>query len=215
MHHIERYILDKIIHAKTLRNRDMRPPRVESNLYQYHLKQVIKSGYIEKNTSGTYELAPKGMLWADRYSGTLSDSREQSKVVSLIAVRDEKGRYLLLEKKRQPFIGCLQFPAGKVHLGEYWADAAQREFTEKVGAEQVDLTYIRSIHVVVRRQDVLYQDYVANLFTATLTAKNIPARHHWFDGSIAMKALLMPGVAEILRVLEGDSASNEVVVSVA
>lgn len=63
MHYIKQYILDKLVFAEYLRNRDMRPPGVESNLYQYHLKELLKDGYIKKLETG-YTLSKKGLQYA-------------------------------------------------------------------------------------------------------------------------------------------------------
>ena len=60
MHYIQTHILDQLIHTQVLRNRDMRPANIESNLYQYHLLQLQKLGFVEKIENG-YTLTGPGL----------------------------------------------------------------------------------------------------------------------------------------------------------
>ena len=47
-HHIQKYIIGVLIHQKYARFRDLKPPRVDSNLYSYHLKKLLKQKIIQK-----------------------------------------------------------------------------------------------------------------------------------------------------------------------
>ena len=199
MHYIHKYILDRIIHAKQLRNRDLRPPRVESNLFQYHLKQLIKDGFIQKTPQGLYELAKGGVFWSDRFSGELQEMRPQSKVITLLCIRDSLGKFLLLEKLRQPFIETFHFPAGKIHLGESWDDAAKREYREKISVYIPSLDLHSTVHVTISSDTLLLQDYIAVIYLAELadTAAHIPCK--WVDKNEFQNANLMPGVPELIE----------------
>jgi NUDIX domain len=161
MHWIDTYIVDKLIHHKFRRNRDLRPVNVESNLFQYHLKQMLKDKYAAKCPDGTYELGVKGLALADSYSAELKTQRPQSKVITVILVKDESGNVLLERKAKQPFIGQLQLPAGKVHLGETWDEAAMRELEEKQNLSNIKLTRNGISHIVIRNGETIIQDYIA------------------------------------------------------
>ena len=49
-HHIQLHILSMLIHQEFARFRDMRPKNVDTNLYSYHLKLLIKQGLVAKKT---------------------------------------------------------------------------------------------------------------------------------------------------------------------
>ena len=54
-HHIQKHILSVLMHTKFARFRDMRPPKVDTNLYSYHLKLLIKSGFVQKQMPDTLD----------------------------------------------------------------------------------------------------------------------------------------------------------------
>ena len=51
-HHIQKSILKYLTKQQTARYSQMRPPKVDSNLYAYHLKSLLKTGFIIKNNKG-------------------------------------------------------------------------------------------------------------------------------------------------------------------
>jgi len=79
-------------------------------------------------------------------------------------VRDAQGRCLLLRRSavNKHFVGCWEWPGGKVDAGEDFAHAVVREAREESGLE-VELTgvagvtefEIEKVHVVVLAMDVL------------------------------------------------------------
>ncbi len=149
MHYIQKYILDKLITSEFLRNRDMRPPHTESNLYQYHLKRLIDSGYIQKQGS-EYTLSTKGLQYADRHSSELKDERPQPKLVTILLLENEAGEVLLIPRKKQPFIGMYNLPSGKIHEGESLLQAGKRELAEKVGITNgVELKSSGTVHLII------------------------------------------------------------------
>lgn len=50
-------------------------------------------------------------------------------------VRDDRGRYLVLRRAREPFAGAWDLPGGFVEPGETPADAVRRELAEETGLE--------------------------------------------------------------------------------
>jgi ADP-ribose pyrophosphatase YjhB (NUDIX family) len=133
MHDLQQHILKQLILNQSLRYAQLKPAEVEGNLFMYHLKQVTKAGYVEKQPDGSYTLSPAGQDYAERMSLTLMKPRFQPRVVTLIFCQDTAGRYLLYRRKRQPLIGMVGFPYGKVHLGESIQEAAERELLDKTG----------------------------------------------------------------------------------
>lgn len=160
MHYIQKYILDKLICAEFLRNRDMRPPHTESNLYQYHLRRLIDSGYVKKSEQG-YSLSTKGLQYADKHSSDLKSQRPQPKLVTILILENEKGEVLLVRRKKQPFIGMYNLPSGKIHEGESLIDAGKRELREKTGiTDEVDLIPSGTVHLTITDgQDVISESY--------------------------------------------------------
>ncbi|MCA9309246.1 NUDIX hydrolase [Candidatus Saccharibacteria bacterium] len=197
MHYIQKYILDKLIYAKELRNRDMRPPHTESNLYQYHLKRLVDSGYVEHDESG-YTLSGKGLQYADKHSSDLKEQRPQPKLVTILRLENEKGEILLVPRKKQPFIGMYNLPSGKIHEGETLLSAGQRELREKVGAkEHIELTPAGAVHLTITDGETIVSESYGFILRGSLHSCN--ADQYFFGGESEQRTVLMPGVEALLQ----------------
>ena len=194
MHYIQKYILDKLITAQYLRNRDMRPPHTESNLYQYHLKRLIDSGYIEKQSEG-YTLSTKGLQYADRHSSELKSERPQPKLVTVLLLENEAGEVLLIPRKKQPFIGMYNLPSGKIHEGESLLEAGRRELAEKVGiTDEINLQTSGTVHLTVMDGAEIISESYGFILRAQI--KQILTIKEF--GCLSTQGIvLMPGVREI------------------
>ncbi|MBP9738313.1 NUDIX domain-containing protein [Candidatus Saccharibacteria bacterium] len=198
MHYIQKYILDKLISSAYLRNRDMRPPHTESNLYQYHLKRLIDSGFIQKQGS-EYTLSTKGLQYADRHSSELKDERSQPKLVTILLLENEAGEVLLIPRKKQPFIGMYNLPSGKIHEGESLLEAGHRELAEKVGIEGgIELRPAGTVHLAISDGSETISEFYGFVLTGVFGQHhNAIGRFFSRDGSIDEQ--LMPGVKQILQ----------------
>lgn len=137
-HTIQKEIFRKLIYSPALRFSELKPKRVESNLFMYHLKQLIKNGYVVK-VDDKYALSPSGMAHADMLSLKDLRHRIQAKIITILAVEREDGQWLMLERLHQPLIHAVGFPSGKMHYGEALDDSAVRELSEKCDIEGVRL----------------------------------------------------------------------------
>lgn len=132
-HHIQKHIIGVLMHQKYARFRDLRPPKVDTNLYSYHLKLLIKNGYVAKTEQG-YTLAEVGLLYVDRVSTKSLAVRTQPKIITMLVIENAKGEILLFSRRRQPFTELWTLPYGKLHIDDKTtAAAAQREANEKLG----------------------------------------------------------------------------------
>ena len=133
MHRLQQHILHQLIRHDSCRYAEIKPADIEGNLFMYHLRQVMRAGYVEKQADGRYTLSPDGHRFADGYSLETFSPRVQPRIVTLIACDNDAGQWLLLRRKRQPLLGMDGVPYGKWQRGESVAAAAQRELTEKTG----------------------------------------------------------------------------------
>jgi ADP-ribose pyrophosphatase YjhB (NUDIX family) len=145
-HYIQRKIMAELLLADTKRYKELKPKNIESNLFLYHMRELIKMGYVEKRGSGVYALSRKGGQYADRSNLSSLKNRVQPKQISILMVRAPKDRWLLLNRTHKPFLGYVGFPSGKIHFGEMLSEAAHRELEEKAGLS-TDLTLRGNIHM--------------------------------------------------------------------
>ena len=86
-HHIQKHIIGVLYRQKYARFRDLRPPKVDTNLYSYHLKKLISQGIVRKIVQG-YTLDKKGLLYSDRVSQENMTVRTQPKIVTMLVVQN-------------------------------------------------------------------------------------------------------------------------------
>lgn len=198
MHYIQKYILDKLVFAYNLRNRDMRPPNTESNLYQYHLKRLVDSGYIAKQ-GASYTLSVKGLQYADKHSSDLKDQRPQPKLVTILELKNSSGEVLLIKKSKQPFIGMYNLPSGKIHEGETLEQAGRRELAEKVGVtDPITLTPSGTVHLTIKDDAQVISESYGFVMTGTLDTTNI--KNGKFVNDInCLESELLPGLQQIIN----------------
>ncbi len=212
MHYIQKYILDKLIYAKTLRNRDMRPPHVESNLYQYHLKRLIDSGYVKKDLEG-YTLSAKGLQYADKHSSDLKSQRQQPKLVTVLLLENEQGEVLLVKRHKQPFIGLYSLPSGKIHEDERLLEAGRRELQEKTDIQEaVHLIPSGTLHCIIKDDRDILSEFYGFLLRGTITASQ-STKGVFCSLTSDQKVPLMPGVA-IIRTDCNQTSHQEITIDI-
>lgn len=133
MHPLRKQILYQLITNPYLPFSKLKPKEIESNLFIYHLKQLIIEDLVKKRADGKYELIAEGIDLADRLSLENFKVRIQPKIITLIVCQNKKGEFLLYKRAKQPFLGYIGFPYGKIHLGEKITQAGERELQEKTG----------------------------------------------------------------------------------
>lgn len=166
-HHIQKYILSTLMHVKFARFRDMRPPQSDSNLYSYHLKLLIKKGFVEKSDSG-YSLGIRGMTYVDRINADTVRPSIQPKIITMSVIQNGYGGVLMYKKLRQPFIDQWTLPFGKVHNADETLDeAARREVVEKVGDYNIQLRHVGDCYVRVKSDNEVKISTLVHVFYGT------------------------------------------------
>ena len=165
VHHIQKYIIGVLIHQKYARFRDLRPPKTDTNLFSYHLKLLLKVGFIEKGEYG-YTLSRQGLAHADRVSVKKLNIRTQPKIITMTALRDKRGYVLLQRRVKQPYIDTWTLPYGKIHIDDVTVEvAAQREVKEKLGLDGLVLTHVGDSYIRVQAEGDLLSSTLAHVFT--------------------------------------------------
>lgn len=139
MHRLQQHILTELATHDGLRYARLKPDEVEGNAFMYHLRQLIKAGYIA-HTDEHYRLTAEGKLYVDRVRLKSFTTPLQPKIVILIHATNEQGQTLLYERSRQPLIHMTGLPYGKLHAAETLEQAAARELRKKSGYE-ADFSY--------------------------------------------------------------------------
>ncbi len=106
---------------------------LDSDLFKYHIAELVKSGYVDKLAAGRYALSRKGKEHANKLDTDNNTIERQPKVsvVLLVQNQDNPEKYLVQQRLKQPYFGFWGRLGGKVRWGETFEEAAAREFTEE------------------------------------------------------------------------------------
>lgn len=163
-HHIQKYILDVLMYKKVSRFRDLRPPKVDTNLFTYHLNSLVKTGMIDK-VDGGYALSATGLSYVDRVSSEDKTIRTQPKIITMLVIQNGEGDILLQRRTKQPYIDTWTLPYGKLHIEDLTAkNAAQREAFEKLGLEDQEMEHAGDCYIRVHTNDSLISTTLAHVF---------------------------------------------------
>ena len=150
-HHIERSIVAYLMTHEYARFSEMRPKRVDTNLFTYHLKLLLKAEYVTKTDAG-YTLSSKGLVYVDRVSIDKMKLRTQPKIITMLLVQDGFGKVLLQKRTKQPYINTWTLPYGKLHIDdESILSAASRESQEKLDYTPASTRHAGDCYIVVGR----------------------------------------------------------------
>ena len=197
MHNIQYSILTVLMTNKVRRFSELRPSRVDSNLFQYHLKKLITDGYVEKVAAG-YTLSARGLNYADRHSSSLKAERSQPKIIVIVIVRNAKGDVLVLRKPQQPWLGTYHLPAGKVHDGEPITVAGQRELLEKTGLKLKEMNHVAGVHVIIRLSEIIVSEYYGIVLGCDYDGALVSGE--WYPGDDKIE--LCPSVSEVISLTD-------------
>lgn len=197
-HHIQKFIIDVLMYQKSARFRDLRPPRVDTNLFTYHLNSLVKQGMVDK-VPGGYALSPTGLSYVDRVSTEKKTIRTQPKIITMLVIQNGDGDILLQRRTKQPYIDTWTLPYGKLHVEDTSVkEAAQREAFEKLGLENQEMEHAGDCYIRVLAHGELLSTTLAHVFRfykddIATSDELIWARPHKLD-----QLTLAPAVEEVM-----------------
>ena len=158
LHKVQTQILRSLRYNPVRRYSELRKPTgLDSDVFKFHVRKLVKHGYLEKSEQGLYSLTPSGKEFANNLSkiGRTIQKQPKLSVVLVIKATDSNGsvRYLFQQRKRSPyydFWGCI---SGPVQWGESFEDAARREAKKQTG---LDIT--TKIGGFIRKSDFNIED---------------------------------------------------------
>lgn len=132
-HNIQRKIIRSLAIHDSVSFTQLRPDHVESNAFAYHLKFLIKEGFVRKREDGDYELTALGKMLGINSHLSTADWLKQAHAVFFITVFDPERGWLVRRRKTQPMYGYVGFVHGEPNHTEPVTSTATSRFEEYNG----------------------------------------------------------------------------------
>ena len=195
LHILQRDILLKLSRGedKSLKFSELKPADIENDLFNYHLKYLVKQGDVSKETDG-YKITNKGvqsLLLIDSHGFTY-DSFRVSVIVYVIDRRSDPMQILIQKKHRKPYLGEINPGiSGKIKQGEDIQTAAQRKLLEETGllGKCIPVGVIRKTRHVEESElidDGFFFVCVCEEFSGELIPENKFGENYWTDADKAL-----------------------------
>lgn len=140
-HYIQREIFLRLREHEVAKYSDLQIKGLESSQFMYHLKELIRLGLVEKIEKGRYRLTRKGITTSQGFSTDTKNFTVSPLTYTLLFVKNTDGKWLHVQRTKQPFINQFACISGKVHMNETLAEAAQREWHESTSEPDIALIY--------------------------------------------------------------------------
>jgi len=106
---------------------------LESDHFKFHIRRLLETSYINKNTVGRYQLTPKGKEYANKIDTDHGVIERQPKSAVIIVVKNSRGEVLVQERLKHPYYGFWGYPSGKIRWGETILQTGARELMDESG----------------------------------------------------------------------------------
>ena len=208
---ITKEILQKLMYNSKLHYNEIWNKKVPSSKFNYYIKQLISKGLIEKDKDKRYMLTDIG----NQYIAELNTKKLVKQTIPItcsfvLCIKQEgESTYVLLQqRKKQPYLGMLNIPGGKVEFGENTYDAGVRELFEesKLVVKDMKLKSIDEIITLYESENVfahiIAYMYVCFDFSGELEVENEEGKMIWIDiediNSLNDSKDIFPNLVEII-----------------
>lgn len=126
-HHIQKSIVSTLAFAHDpIVFSELKPEGMENKLFDYHLKQLIRDGFVAKSSDKKYSLTPEGKRLGTRISESiLAQANKAESVLFLIVRRKEDGAWLMYERLTHPLINMTGFMHARPRSDQTVAETAR------------------------------------------------------------------------------------------
>ncbi len=182
LNEIQMQIIKELTFKPSSKFSDIKPFKITSDKFSYHLRILQELGLIMKSESGEYSLTVEGKKFATIIDTETKKVEKLPKNSVLLIVRN-KDKFVIQRRMKEPYFGFLGFITGKIKFGETLVEAANRELDEecKIKADFKyqytfhELTYQKSDNLLLEDKYFycMIGDYVSGNLNNTEGAENV------------------------------------------
>lgn len=207
-HHIQKSIVYRLAFTPELRFSELKPDGLENKLFDYHLKIVIRDGYVEKSEDGRYKLTGEGRrLGVRAFEKQLGMADKAESVLFLVIKQNPNGPWLLYKRLTHPMLGKVGFMHAMPKLGQSITKSAHDQCLEKTGLS-CKFTALGSGYFTTYDGELL-ESYVnftlmaADTAEGELVQQDVNAEYFWSENPDFGSADMIPNMTTLAELLQG------------
>ena len=221
LHPAQTSVLVTLRHATRARYGELRVPTgLESDIFKYHLRKLVRAHSVVKADDGIYELTAEGKEFANRLDDATGREIAQPKSSMLLVVRTDAGgvvRYLAHRRTREPFRDYWGIASAPLLRGVPALDSAARELRKQTGID-AQFRVAGTFRVIDARTDgTVLEDKLSCVMAAVVD--DAPEPSPWTGGvsqwmtkrQLLAQLKLFPTTARTLELVEGGAVFDEAV----
>lgn len=205
-HHIQKDIIRAAARREVSRYSELKPDELEGNVFLYHLKQLVSSGYIVKEDE-LYRLSEAGKREVTTINDTKLQRSTEPRSIFLVAIRHADGRWMLRRRAIQPNVGKLGFIHGEPVVGQPLQETVSARCQNYTGLSG-QLTHRGSGYITIASNDGEIESYNhVDLFSMgvsedTLTQSSDTGKNLWIDNPDFSSHDMIASMADLVELLE-------------
>lgn len=216
LHRTQASILHSLRYAESERfNALMHPTDQTSDTFKFHLRKLVKLGYVAKQENGMYQLTAVGKEYANNINESHRSIEKQPKISVLVVAEkittDGKKLYLVQKRSRNPYYGYWSEIHGRAEWGDPFEVTAQCQLKRQTGldasftvagfrrvrdySETKEQLLEDKLFVVVKATDVTGEltNIYAGGMNAWMTLKELRAQEKVFATTVSIVGELASG----------------------
>lgn len=134
LHETQVKVLEILLFKPKAKFGELNKDKLSTDQFSFHLRELLKSGLIEKDSEGLYGLTIEGREFCGRFDTKTMEYEKQAKT-SVVVLATMGNKVLVQQRLKSPYYGYFGYVTGKVRFGEKIVEAAKRELLEETGLE--------------------------------------------------------------------------------
>lgn len=211
LHPVQSEILRALLFLPMAKFSQLNLTGLTSDHFTFHIKKLVERGLVEK-VGVKYTLSSRGKEFANRMDTDTTKIERQAKLaVLVVGIRQDNGpKYLVQQRRKQPYFGFHGFVSGKIRWGEKLEEAARREFKEETGLEGepklVGVEHKQDVRGGVMLEDKYFYVYKMENPTGRLVVDFEGGKNLWFgEEDIRTSDKVFDDMFDILDLINANS----------
>lgn len=185
---LQKQILTKLMFKESIKYAELEKVTENHDLFNYHLRELVKKGFIEK-TGSSYSLTAKGRQQVAFFEedGTVQKQFKVGMFIDLLRKVDDHYEMMLYKRLKHPHYGYIGAITGKLKWGDSLEENLKRELMEEVGVTPTKFKILGVVRDIFSDEnhekvgDGVFFDIAVEEWEGTPSDKSVEGDYFWCD----------------------------------